>query len=95
MHNYDAQQHRAGQIISALTLQTIIIAVRDADVNLSGLKCFSSDSRVSMLATLVNANFCSSGKCLNTAFYVHKLYIHHYTQIKLNSSFFTVTAVNV
>ena len=26
MHNYDAQQHRAGQIISPLTLQTITIA---------------------------------------------------------------------
>ena len=26
MHNYDAQQHRAGQIISPLTLQTLIIA---------------------------------------------------------------------
>jgi len=26
MHNYDAQQHRAGQIISPLTLQTIIVA---------------------------------------------------------------------
>jgi len=26
VHNYDAQQHRAGQIISPLTLQTITIA---------------------------------------------------------------------
>jgi len=26
VHNYDAQQHRAGQIISVLTLQTITIA---------------------------------------------------------------------
>ena len=26
MHNYDAQQHRAGQIISPLTLQTITTA---------------------------------------------------------------------
>ena len=27
MHNYDAQQHRVGQIISPLTLQTITIAL--------------------------------------------------------------------
>jgi len=26
VHNYDAQQHRAGQIISPLTIQTITIA---------------------------------------------------------------------
>jgi len=26
VHNYDAQQHRAGQIISPLTLETITIA---------------------------------------------------------------------
>jgi len=44
---------------------------RQRETHVNGLKCLSSDSRVSMLATLVNANFCSSGKCLNTPFYTH------------------------
>jgi len=47
---------------------------------ISGLKCLSKDSRVSMLATLVNANFCSSGKCLNTAFYMQTS--HHILHVQ-------------
>jgi len=45
--------------------------------NVRGLKCFSSESRLSMLATFVNANFCSSGKCLNTAFCEHTSHTIH------------------
>jgi len=55
VHNYDAQQHRAGQIISPLTLQTITTA-QILSVGVEGVLDKRGQKRISMYEYFLQTN---------------------------------------